>query len=433
VAGKPEPAGLQLRLIAAERLRGVLDGQPFQPLNAGEVPDSRDRAVGNRLITTALRYQGPLNAVIEELLDRGLPKKGGSFEAVLRLSLGQLLFLPELGAHSALFLAVEALKADPKARHLTGLMNAALRRAQANSARLFDFPEDLLFPSDLRAGWVEAYGAEAVERFGQALRDGAPLDLTLRDTDPELMAGLNAEPMVFDSVRVMSRDRPVEALPGYAEGRWWVQDTAAALPARLLQLPAGARVGDFCAAPGGKTAQLVKAGYRVTALDSEGSRLDRLRSNLARLGYAAEIVEGDAASYEPAEKFDGLLLDAPCSATGTFRRHPEVIWHRDEKDIRGRAGLQRKLLRQAAQCLNPGGVLIYCVCSLEAAEGEAQAAWVEAHLPELQRFPIAADELDRFGPALTALGEVRTHPGLALADMPPGGVDGFFIARFRRR
>ncbi|MFD1941203.1 RsmB/NOP family class I SAM-dependent RNA methyltransferase [Paradevosia shaoguanensis] len=426
------PPGLKLRLLAAERLRAVLGGNNFAPFSAAEIADSRDRALANRLVTTALRRHGQIDVALGELLDRGLPKKAGSFEAVLRLSLAQLLFLPDLGAHSALFLAVEAVKADPKARHLAGLMNAVLRRAQANSARLSGLGDDLLLPAALRARWVEAYGETNVERFATALLEGAPLDLTLKAEDSELIEALGATPLGLDTVRIASRDRPVEALFGYDEGRWWVQDAAAAVPARLVTADTGARVADFCAAPGGKTAQLVNAGYAVTALDSDAQRVERLTENLSRLGFAAEIAIGDAASFRPASRFDAILLDAPCTATGTFRRHPEVIWHRSDRDVAGRAQLQRQLLANAVDCLNPGGVLVYCVCSLEPEEGEEQVAWVAEHLKSLELLPVAAEELGWLAPALRPDGTVRIHPGLDLPEGVEGSIDGFFVARFRR-
>ncbi|HUH76888.1 MAG TPA: transcription antitermination factor NusB, partial [Devosia sp.] len=263
MANKTEPAGLKLRLVAAQRLQAVLAGDNFAPLTATELADGRDRALANRLITTALRRQGQLNFIVHALLDKGMPAKSGSFEAVLRLSLAQLVFLPDLGAHSALFLAVEAVKRDPKARHLAGLMNAVLRNAQANSAKFGLLSDDLLIPDTFGDTWLEAYGEAAIDLFSDALLAGAPLDLTLKDNDGDLIDALGAEPVMADTVRIETRDRPVEAMPGFAEGRWWVQDAASAIPARLLNLPSGARVLDLCAAPGGKTAQLVKAGYQV--------------------------------------------------------------------------------------------------------------------------------------------------------------------------
>jgi 16S rRNA (cytosine967-C5)-methyltransferase len=432
LATKKDPAGLALRLVAIERLRSVLGGGNFIPIASSELAEGRDRAIANRLVTTALRRHGHLNLVIENLLERGMPAKSGSFEATLRLSLAQLLYLPDLGDHSALFLAVEALRRDKRATHLAGLMNAMLRRAQTERERLLQPPLPLLFPEALRKNWQKAYSHEAIETFGEALLAGAPLDITLKANDSALINALGAELLLADTVRVQNRDRAVDALPGYAEGQWWVQDFAAALPARLIDLPQGSRVLDLCAAPGGKTAQLVKAGYQVTALDNDALRLERLRANLARLNYDAEIVEADAARYAPPEKFDAVLLDAPCSATGTFRRHPEVVWHRQESDVAGRVRLQRKLIANAAECLKPGGVLVYCVCSLEAAEGEAQGAWALANPLGLEAFPIATGELGSFESALTAEGNVRTHPGLALPNGTTGSLDGFFIARFRR-
>lgn len=429
---KTEPAGLSLRLAAARRLRAVLGGENFSPLSAADLADGRDRALANRLITTALRRHGQLDVIIAELLEKGLPPRSGSFEAVLRLSLAQLVFLPDLGAHSALFLAVEATKRDPKARHLSGLMNAVLRKAQANSARFGMLDDALLLPAPLAATWREAYGVEALADFSRALIEGAPLDITLRDDDPGLAEALGGEPVMADTLRIAQRDRPVDALPFYAEGRWWVQDAAAAIPARLMTARPGGRVLDLCAAPGGKTAQIIKAGYRVTALDSDATRMARLEENLARLGYEAETIVADAAGFTPPAPFDGVLLDAPCSATGTFRRHPEVIWHRTAADVAGRVRLQRALITNAYRCLEAGGVLIYCVCSLEPAEGEEQLDWVLNTLPGLEFLPVAPSELPDLAAAVTDRGTVRTHPGLT-PGRGAGGMDGFFVARFRRR
>ena len=431
MAYKPEPAGLKLRLVAAQRLKSVLAGENFAPLTQADLADGRDRALANRLITTALRRHGQLNFIIHALLDKGMPGKSGTFEAVLRLSLAQLVFLPDLGAHSALFLAVEAVKRDPKARHLSGLINAVLRSAQANSAKFGMLSDDLLIPDTFGDTWLEAYGEEAISGFSAALLAGAPLDLTLKTDDAELIEALGAQPVLADTVRIEQRDRPVEALPGFAEGQWWVQDTASALPARLLGLEPGDRVLDLCAAPGGKTAQLVKAGYAVTALDSDAKRMERLRENLGRLNYSAETVVADAGNYAPASPYRGVLLDAPCSATGTFRRHPEVIWHRSVGDVAGRMRLQRALLANAYRCLDTGGVLIYCVCSLEPAEGEEQVDWALESLPGLKLWPVAAGDLPGLEQAVSDRGLVRTHPGMNPGGRD-GGMDGFFVARFRR-
>lgn len=438
LAQAKNPPGLPLRLLSAARLRDVLSGGNFAPFTAAEIADGRDRALANRLMNTALRRHGHLNLVVGHLLDRGVPKKSGTFEAVLRLSLAQLLYLPELGDHSALFLAVEATKRDSKAQHLSGLMNAVLRRAQAEAETLRDAPKELLFPEELRQGWRMAYGPEAIDAFADALLAGAALDLTLKDHYPTLIALLGGKSLFADTVRVDTRDKPVEQLPGYVEGRWWVQDAAASLPARFINRPAGSSVLDLCAAPGGKTAQLVKAGYQVTALDMDRQRLERLRENLGRLHYEVTIVEADGTTYRPIEPYDGVLLDGPCSATGTFRRHPEVVWHRRAADIAGRVALQRRFISSAVNCLKSNGVLVYCVCSLEPEEGEGQLDWIADTHPELVPDPVGPEELAGLpSGALTGSGCVRTHPGMAVgeADSTDGdrSLDGFFIARFRRR
>ncbi len=429
---KPKtPPGLTLRLLAAERLAGVLKGANFAPFSVAEIADGRDRALANRLVTVALRRHGQLSAMLARYLERGVPRKSGPFEALLRLALAHLVFLPELGDHSAIFLAVEAAKRDTRSQHLSKLMNAVLRRAQGEAHALRQLPDELLFPDPLRAQWAAAHGEVAIGGLAEALLAGAPLDLTLRDDDPALVEALHASPVLADTVRIEARDRPVDALPGYDEGRWWVQDAAAAIPARLLALPPGARVLDLCAAPGGKTAQLIKAGHRVTALDSDGERMQRMAANLARLGQAAELVTADVLAFTPAAPFDAVLLDAPCSATGTFRRHPEVVWHRDATDIAGRAALQRRFMERALAWLAPGGTLVYCVCSLEPEEGEAQAAWLAAR-PGVAAHPIGREELPGLEAAVTADGHVRTYPGMPVPGENGGTLDGFFVARFRR-
>jgi 16S rRNA (cytosine967-C5)-methyltransferase len=407
----------------------VLAGANFAPFSIAEIGDGRDRALANRLVTVALRRHGQLDLVIRRYLERGIPARSGRFQALLRLSLAQLIFLPDLGDHSAIFLAVEAMRRDTKTQHLSKLANAVLRRAQAEAAEWRLLLPETLFPPAFIESWSSAYGEAVLPAFAEALLHGAPLDLSLVAPDPALVAELGAEPVGHNSYRLETRDRPVEALAGYEDGRFFVQDAAAALPAQLVALEKGARVLDLCAAPGGKTAQLVAAGYRVTALDNDSGRLERLGANMARLRMAPEIVLADGLDYAPQEPFDAVLLDAPCSATGTFRRHPEVIWHRNAGDIDGRAALQRRFIAASATYLKPGGVLVYCVCSLEPREGEDQARWIAETHPELVPDPVRLEELGAFGPALRPDGTVRTTPALPIGT---GTADGFFIARYRR-
>jgi 16S rRNA (cytosine967-C5)-methyltransferase len=429
------PPGLALRLLAAERLGEVLKGANFAPFSSSEIEDGRDRSLANRLVTVALRRHGQINLMLARYLDRGIPKKSGPLEAILRLSLAHLVFLPELGDHSAIFLAVEAARKDTRSQPFAKLMNAVLRRAQGEAHQLRHLPHQALFPDTLGPLWRDTYGEDAIEDFAEALVEGAPLDLTLKDTDPALIEALGATPILADTVRIETRDKPVEALPGYAEGRWWVQDAAAAIPARLINLKPGARVLDLCAAPGGKTAQLIKAGYQVTALDSDADRMKRLGENLNRLGYAADLVTADALEWQPEGQFDAILLDAPCSATGTFRRHPEVVWHRSIADIAGRAAIQKRFITRSLGWLQKGGVLIYCVCSLEPQEGEAHLGWL-AERDDVVLDPIQPAELAGLEVAVRPDGTVRTRPGQRVGSAVPGDsgtLDGFFVARLTRR
>jgi len=228
LAKQKQVPGLALRLVAAERLQQVLKGASFSPLGVADLPDSRDRGLANKLITTALRRHGHLNIVLKHLLERGMPKKSGGFEAVLRLSLAQILYLPELGDHSALFLAGEASKRDKQSQHLSKLMNAILRRAQSEAETLRAGPPEQLFAPALVRSWTQAYGEGVIPAFAQALLDGAPLDVTLKADYPTLLDLLGGRVLLADTVRIDERDKPVDQLPGYAEGRFWVQDVAAA-------------------------------------------------------------------------------------------------------------------------------------------------------------------------------------------------------------
>lgn len=430
MAPEPERAGLAARRLAAEALSSVLRGEFFQPIDADALPDPRDRAFANRLVTTALRRNGHLDLIIEALLERGLPKRAGLFGPLLRLGLTELLFDEKGADHAAIDSAVTLLKADRRGGHLHKLMNAVLREAQRRSGELTALPAEALIPEPFRTEWRRRYGDAALASCAEALLAGAPLDLSFAENDETLVAALDARPTLPLSARIERRDSAVADLPGYAEGRWWVQDVAASLPARLIDLPAGARVLDMCAAPGGKTAQLCAKGYKVTALDSDAARLARLEENLERLGFKAEIICADATEPLDIAPFDAILIDAPCSATGTFRRHPEVLIHRKSSDIADRAALQRRIVANAIGLLAPGGILVYATCSLERAEGEDQADWIAGSFPELAPRPVARAEAPALASALTMDGRLRTHPGLAWPEVGTGGVDGFFVARF---
>jgi len=435
-SGSDNIEGLAVRQQAAIALDKVLKGKVFEPFNANDFADSRDRALANRLVTMSLRRHGHLDQIIKSLLERGVPKRSGLFEATLRSGLTQLLFLSDIAEHSAIHLAVEIARRDRRASRYDKLLNGVLRQAQRENQQWNSLKNHLLFPLWIAQSWAKNYGDEALEKFGEALLQGAPLDLTLKEKTPDIIEQLGAKATMFDSVRVFSRENPVHKLPCYEEGEWWVQDVAATIAARLFTIDGVDknhifRVLDMCAAPGGKTAQLVKAGYEVTALDNSPKRLQRLKENFERLKYPTKTLEVDAVNFSTDQKFDGILIDAPCSASGVFRRHPEVLWQRGKEEIVDRVALQQKLISSAVKSLIDGGQLIYCVCSLHEEEGESQVNWVSKNFPQLQLLPISNQELDGLEGAINHQGCVRTHAGLSFSNQTEGGMDGFFIARWR--
>jgi 16S rRNA (cytosine967-C5)-methyltransferase len=433
LVGAETQAGLAARKHAAEKLADVLKGHAFRPFDAARLSDPRDRAFTNRLVTTALRRNGHLDLIAAALLERGLPRRAGLFEALLKIGLTELLFIDGAAPHAAINSAVTLLKADRRGGHLHKLLNAALREAQRRASDFTILPLETLIPEPFRTGWRQHYGEDSLLRFAEALVAGAPLDLSFRSRNTNLVGELGARETLPLSARMEVRDRTVDELSGYAEGQWWVQDVAASLPARLIDVDPGARVLDLCAAPGGKTAQLAARGYKVTALDNDADRLVRLSENLARLGLAAEIVCADATAVHELAHFDAILIDAPCSATGTFRRHPEVLFNRNVADVADRVALQRRIVSNAVPLLKPGGQLVFATCSLERAEGEDQADWIAGSFPDLRPAPVPPEAFPAFAPALTPSGGLRTHPGLDWPAIGAGGMDGFFASRFVHR
>ncbi len=427
--------GLQVRLLAAKRLQEVLGGKNFTPFSAHEINDGRDRALANKLVTFALRYQGHLNIIFAKTLKKGMPKKSDNFEALMRIALSELLFIDDMADHSSLFLAVEAIKRNKKTTHLSKLANGVLRSVQRQKQDYNNLPLADLFPDWLGQRWQKIYGETSLKEFGKALLKGAALDLTLKENNADLIKQLGAKPIVFDSIRIEKRDCLIVDLAGYDDGQWWVQDVASALPARLMNLKFGARVLDMCAAPGGKTAQLIKQGYEVIALDIDKNRLQRLEQNLARLNYKAKLILADASSFEVEEKFDGVFIDAPCSSTGTFRRHPEVLWQMRTKESNGRVQLQQKLIRAAIASLKPGGVLIYATCSLEPIESEMQAQWILENFPQMINSPITEKQVGGMADFIDKNGYLRTTPDMSVLNDKNNEaniktLDGFFAARF---
>jgi 16S rRNA (cytosine967-C5)-methyltransferase len=413
------------RAAAAELLVLVLDerrtleeafarGEAFGRLSG------RDRAFAAAIARAALRHLGRIDAVLARFLARPLPESATRARAILRAGAAQLLFL-KTPAHAAVSESVDAASQARDARGYAKLINAVLRKVAVLEAPPGAAIDDL--PGWLRARWAAAYGAETSAAIAEAQAREPPLDLSVK-ADAEIWAArLGATLLATGSLRLATSEE-VTALPGYAEGAWWVQDAAAALPAKLFGDVRGRSVLDLCAAPGGKTLQLAAAGGRVTALDVSGPRLARVRAHLKRTGLEAEIVEADVLAWRAPRQFDAIMLDAPCSATGTLRRHPEAAWLRTPQQIRGFAETQARMLAAAREWLKPDGRLVYAVCSLEPEEGAALIAQA-LRLGGWRREPITAS-LVGLGELVTAEGDLRTLPCHLAAQ---GGMDGFYAAR----
>lgn len=373
----------------------------------GDVRKAEDKALARAIAGETLRWLTDLDVLIDSAMAKPLPPDAKARQ-VLRLMLAQWLRL-DTPPHAVVATGLELLSAGPR-RLAHGVFGALTKRGAS-------LPEAPTLPEGVAARWGERGAA-----ISAGLAEPPPLDLTVKNPDEtaQWAALLSADSLATGHLR-LSRGDAVEKLPGFQEGAWWVQDLAASLPARLLGPGEGRHVLDLCAAPGGKTLQLAAAGWQVTALDISRRRLDLLRDNLKRTGLKANVVRADALAWKPKHRFDAILLDAPCTATGTARRHPDVLHRIGERQIAEMAELQAVLLERAAGWLEAGGTLVYAVCSLERAEGEAQAGRIA-----LASDPIRADELPP-GLVPTPQGWLRTDPGM-LAEA--GGVDGFFIARW---
>ncbi|MCP5366755.1 MAG: RsmB/NOP family class I SAM-dependent RNA methyltransferase [Hyphomicrobiales bacterium] len=390
--------------------------------------EPRDRAFARTLAATTLRRLGQIDDLAGRCLDRPLPRRAARARDLLRLGVAQLLFL-DLPAHAAVHATV-ALATGGDLAPYRGLVNGVLRRLD-REGRDWPAAQDaprLNTPDWLWDSWVGAYGEATARQIAAAHLAEPPLDLTVKDDPQGWAQRLGARVLPTGSLRLEVKG-PIDALPGFAEGAWWVQDAAAALPARLLGDVAGREVIDLCAAPGGKTAQLAAAGARVTAVDRADKRLARLAANLDRLGLAARTVAADAARWRPDAPADAVLLDAPCSATGTLRRHPDVARLKSAAEVDKLAGVQARLLDAAAAMVRPGGVLVYGTCSLQPQEGPGRVEAFLAGHPDFARRPVAADEVPGLAAAVTRAGDLRTLPGHWAGD---GGLDGFYAARLVR-
>jgi len=430
-------SGLKAREVAVRTLMAVtLKQRPFDVAlddlagQAGLNP--RDRAFVLNLLMLCLRRYGSLKGLLSSLLQTGLPKNATWTEAALLTGLAQILLM-RTADYAAVNETVTLVKNLPgKEQGFSGLVNAVLRRASREQDKLTEklnkWPAKDL-PKWLFDSWAEAYGKDTASAIARSLQTTPPLDISLKPgLDPEEWAKkLDAIIMPTGTLRRTVGD--VTALPGYGEGHWWVQDFAAAIPAKLLGDINGKHILDLCAAPGGKTMQLAAAGATVTSVDRNKNRLKRLESNLERTGLSAKIENADAARFILNTPVDHILLDAPCSATGTLRRNPDVIWTKTEQDVGNLSAVQARILNHAFELLPVGGTLIYCVCSLEPSEGINQINKFLEATPSAKRVQIQASEVGKISALITPDGDLLCLPSL-LAD--EGGMDGFYAARLTK-
>ena len=433
-----EVPGLAARRIAADIVDGVLrrklaldeqlGGKGAHP-GLASLAD-RDRALMRRLAATVLRRLGTLRHIVGGFLDKGFPADAPRAETILLIGAAQILWL-DVPDHAAVDLSVRLAQADRRAARYAGLVNAVLRRvAQHREAKLLE-TTILDTPDWLFKRWTKSYGPDRARAIAEANGHEPALDLTPKSDAAKWAEHVHGRVLPTGTVRTLVHGA-ITLLPGFAEGAWWVQDAAAALPARLFGDLAGKTVADLCAAPGGKTAQLAVAGAQVTAVDRSAARLARLKDNLARLSLQAEVVAADALEWQGG-LFDAVLLDAPCSSTGTIRRHPDVPWLKGTADLAVLTALQRRLLDRAVELTKPGGTLVYCVCSLEPEEAEHQIEGLLARDSRVIRKPIAVADVYGCAEFVNADGDLRTLP-MQLPDPDPrwGGIDGFYAARLVR-
>lgn len=417
------------RRVAASLLDGVLghgralddallDGKSgFRDLS------DRDRGYVRRLVATALRRRGQIDGTLRKFLTlwpKGLPREA------MRLGAAELLFL-DVPPHAAVGEAVNLM--HPEQKKPRGLINAVLRKVASEGAAIVAQLDAAKAntPDWLWQSWINAYGEDAARGIAAAHLNEAPLDISVKGDAATWAEKLGAELLPTGSLR-RAAGGGVESLPGFAEGEWWVQDVAATLPVKMLGDVKGKAVVDLCAAPGGKTAQLAALGAQVTAVDRSAQRLRRLEQNMARLGLTAEVIAAEVAEWNTTRQFDAVLLDAPCSATGTIRRHPDLPYLKDEADVAKLAELQRRLAAKAWSLLKSGGVMVYCVCSLQPEEGEYQLR----HLLALQGadlIPADAGKLHLPADAVAHDGVLRTLPSLWSGR---GGMDGFFAVALKK-
>lgn len=437
-----EKTGIKPRLVATRLLAAVVDRQTSldgmldsENGNPGyRALNDADRALARAILNTSLRHLPRIQAIIDSLVETPLPEGARSLYHLLTVASAQILYL-DVPDHSAVDIAVEQARSDPRSRRFAGLVNAVLRRlAREKVPHLTATHVIPVIPPWFYERLEQIYGRDHAFRIAESLIAPAAIDLTVKSAPDVWAEKLGGAVLPTGSVRLTAFSGKVPDLEGFSDGEWWVQDAAAAIPAKLFPALAGKAVADLCAAPGGKTAQLALAGARVTALDQSKSRLKRLESNLTRLGLSAKTAETNLLDFRPDELFDAVLLDAPCSSTGTIRRHPDVLWTKGPADIEKLALLQERLLRHAMTLVKPGGHLVFSNCSLDPREGEEVTARVLADHPDWSRVPIDPARWPGLEEAVSPLGEFRTTPAmLPGGEAVAGGLDGFYAVLLQRQ
>ncbi len=414
-----------LKLVYGVLVEGVALDQQMETDAAFTKLAPRDRAFAHALAAVSLRRHGDLTAAVQPFLAKPLPKSSGPAFLILLLGAAQLLLMAT-PPHAAISASVDLAKHDPKARHFAGLINAVLRKVAGLDPESLAADPSRNLPDWLKARLLSAHGAETTHAIALAHAHEAPLDISVKDNAALWAERLSATLLPTGSLRLPLQHGPVTELPGFAEGEWWVQDAAAALPVMLAGSVAGKTALDLCAAPGGKTAQLAARGATVTAVDDSAPRLARLHDNLKRLRLAATVLTADVLALPEHRQYDLVLLDAPCSATGTIRRHPDLPHLKSARQIDGLVKLQARLLDKAATLTRPGGMLLYCTCSLLPEEGEDQTAAFLTRQPEFSRLPVKPADVGGEARFITPAGDLRTLPAMAF-----GGdtLDGFYTAR----
>ncbi|MFK0334155.1 RsmB/NOP family class I SAM-dependent RNA methyltransferase [Rhizobium sp. NPDC090275] len=433
--------GLQARAAASKilaavidrklSLDGALDHEHGNPAYKALADD--DRGLVRAILNTTLRHLPRIEAAVSSLLESPLPEGARSLQHVLSIAAAQILYL-DVPDHAAVDIAVEQANLDPRNRRFAKLVNAVLRRLGREKEEILREIDDIpSMPAWFLERLEKAYGREAARAISDSQLQPAAIDLTVK-SDPQAWAEkLNGVVLPTGGVRLAAFDGSIPSLEGFDEGLWWVQDAAASIPAQLFGDLSGKRVADLCAAPGGKTAQLILAGGNVTAVEQSENRIKRLRSNLDRLQLSAETIAQDLTKFTPDELFDAILLDAPCSSTGTTRRHPDVLWTKGPEDIAKLAALQERLLRHALRLLKPEGTIVFSNCSLDPSEGEEVVARVLNDTAGLERVAIEPSRWPGLEEAISPLGEFRTTPDML--KLPSGfapGLDGFYAAVLRR-